>query len=58
MASVEEAALSLGACTLKLDTDRALKEALTMYRRWGWTEIARFNDDPYADFFFEKMFPR
>ncbi|WP_199192815.1 bifunctional helix-turn-helix transcriptional regulator/GNAT family N-acetyltransferase [Allosphingosinicella deserti] len=55
MVSVEEAALSFGVRKLVLDTNRALEEALAMYRAWGWREIARFNDDPYADFFFEKM---
>lgn len=54
MAAVEEAARSLGMTRLRLDTNRALPEATRLYRNTGWTEIAPFNDDPYADVFFEK----
>jgi len=54
MGAVEEKARSLGIDTLRLDTNRALPEARALYLKSGWTEIARFNDDPYADFFFEK----
>jgi hypothetical protein len=39
---------------LRLDTNSALAEALELYRRTGWSEIDRFNDDPYPDRFFEK----
>ena len=39
---------------LRLDTNSALPEAVAMYRKAGWTEIPRFNDDPYPDAFFEK----
>jgi hypothetical protein len=35
-----------------------LPEAAALYRREGWTEIARFNDDPYAEVFFEKRLQR
>jgi len=31
-----------------------LPEAAQLYRKAGWTEIPRFNDDPYPDMFFEK----
>lgn len=54
MAAAEEAARSLGITTLRLDTNSALPEAVTLYRGTGWTEIPRFNDDPYPDLFFEK----
>lgn len=54
MAAAESAARELGITLLRLDTNRALPEAIAMYRRTGWTEIDRFNDDPYPDFFFEK----
>ena len=29
-------------------------EAGQLYRTTGWTEIPRYNDDPYPDVFFEK----
>ena len=54
MAAVEDTARNLGIALLRLDTNRALPEAVSMYRKTGWTEIDRFNDDPYPDFFFEK----
>lgn len=54
MAATEGAARDLGIALLRLDTNRALPEAIAMYRKTGWTEIDRFNDDPYPDFFFEK----
>lgn len=54
MQAVEGAAAGLSIRRLRLDTNRALSEALDFYRAAGWTEIERFNDDPYADYFFEK----
>jgi DNA-binding MarR family transcriptional regulator len=55
MHDIENAARDLGIRTLRLDTNSALPEALTLYRRSGWVEIDRFNDDPYPDHFFEKV---
>ena len=40
--------------TLRLDTNRALKEAHALYRKLGFVETARYNDNPYADHWFEK----
>ena len=54
MAAAEDAARGLGVRILRLDTNSALPEALQLYRKTGWTEIDRFNDDPYPDVFFEK----
>lgn len=54
MDAAEAAARELSIKVLRLDTNRALTEALQFYRGAGWTEIDRFNDDPYPDFFFEK----
>ncbi|MEX6505235.1 GNAT family N-acetyltransferase [Jiella sp. M17.18] len=54
MGAAETAATSLGVAVLRLDTNSALPEAVQLYRRTGWTEIDRFNDDPYPDIFFEK----
>ena len=54
MEATEAAARDLGIKVLRLDTNKALPEALQLYRGSGWTEIDRFNDDPYPDFFFEK----
>jgi DNA-binding MarR family transcriptional regulator/predicted GNAT family acetyltransferase len=54
MEAVEQAARTLSIRVLRLDTNSALSEALRLYRRSDWTEIGRFNDDPYPDLFFEK----
>ncbi len=52
--AAEAIAVELGITTLRLDTNRALPAAVAMYRAWGWQQITPFNDDPYADYFFEK----
>ena len=54
MASIETAARAKGVTRLLLDTNSRLPEAVAMYRHSGWTQIERFNDDPYPDVFFEK----
>jgi ribosomal protein S18 acetylase RimI-like enzyme len=54
MEAAEQAARELGIAVLRLDTNSALPEAAALYRRTGWREIERFNDDPYPDLFFEK----
>jgi GNAT superfamily N-acetyltransferase len=54
MDEAERIARELGHRVLRLDTHRTLTGPIAMYRRWGWQEIARFNDDPYAHLFFEK----
>jgi GNAT superfamily N-acetyltransferase/DNA-binding MarR family transcriptional regulator len=52
--TLEAAASDMGLNRLRLDTNRALKEAHALYRKEGFQEIARFNDNPYADHWFEK----
>lgn len=52
---IETEARSLGITCLRLDTNFALPEAIAFYRKRNWTEIDRFNDDPYPDLFFEKI---
>lgn len=54
MTTAETAARTLGIDTLRLDTNTTLFEAVSLYKSMGWTEIDRFNDDPYPDIFFEK----
>jgi len=52
--ALEAEARELGVTTLRLETNRALAEAINLYRRSGYIEVAAFNADPYADFWFEK----
>jgi ribosomal protein S18 acetylase RimI-like enzyme len=40
--------------TLRLETNRALDEAIELYRAAGYREVAAFNDEPYAHHWFEK----
>lgn len=54
MAAAEDIARALSIQVLRLDTNSALPEAQGLYRNTGWSEIPRFNDDPYPDTFFEK----
>ena len=54
IAAIEATAREAGVATLKLDTNRALKEAHALYRKLGYVETARYNDNPYADHWFKK----
>jgi DNA-binding MarR family transcriptional regulator/N-acetylglutamate synthase-like GNAT family acetyltransferase len=51
---LEALARDAGIKTLRLDTNRVLAEAQAMYRREGYREIARYNDNPYAHHWFER----
>jgi DNA-binding MarR family transcriptional regulator/N-acetylglutamate synthase-like GNAT family acetyltransferase len=51
---LEEHALTLGHTVVRLYTNRSLDEAKAMYRARGYVEIRRYNDDPYANHWFEK----
>jgi GNAT superfamily N-acetyltransferase len=53
--ALESEARELGVTTLRLETNRALTEAISLYRRSGYVEVAPFNADPYADYWFEKQ---
>jgi GNAT superfamily N-acetyltransferase len=52
--ALEAEARELGLTTVRLETNRALVEAIRLYQRAGYTEIAAFNDEPYAHHWFEK----
>ena len=39
---------------VRLDTNATLSEAIAMYERAGYRPIERYNDNPYAQAFFEK----
>jgi DNA-binding MarR family transcriptional regulator/GNAT superfamily N-acetyltransferase len=54
LAELEEAARRSGARTVHLETNRALTEAIEMYRSAGYHEVPPFNDEPYADHWFVK----
>lgn len=52
--ALEAHAASMKLHTLRLDTNRCLVEAHTLYLRNGYREIAPYNDNPYADHWFQK----
>jgi len=52
--ALEQEARVLGVTTLRLETNRTLEEAIRLYRTAGYAEVAAFNDDPYANYWFEK----
>jgi DNA-binding MarR family transcriptional regulator/GNAT superfamily N-acetyltransferase len=52
---LEELARDLGVRTLRLETNRTLKEAQALYRRCGYVEVEPFNNEPYAHRWFEKV---
>jgi DNA-binding MarR family transcriptional regulator/GNAT superfamily N-acetyltransferase len=51
---LEDRARSHGAPAVRLETNRSLREAISLYRQSGYREIEPFNDMRYADFWFEK----
>lgn len=58
LAALEDQAAQLGFTTLRLETNRSLREAIRLYTTRGYREVAPFNDDPYADHWFEKQLDR
>ena len=54
LAALEQRAVEMGFAVVRLDTNRALDEAKAMYRGAGYAEIERYNENPYADHWFEK----
>ncbi|MDX6378703.1 MAG: hypothetical protein QOE98_3006 [Gaiellaceae bacterium] len=44
-----------GAKVVRLETNRALREAIALYRATGYVEVERFNDELYGDHWFEKV---
>ena len=51
---LEAQAAAGGARVLRLETNRILNEAIGLYRASGYREVDAFNDEPYADHWFEK----
>jgi GNAT superfamily N-acetyltransferase len=51
---LEECALAGGARVAHIETSEVLTEAISLYRSAGWVEVPAFNDEPFADHWFEK----
>jgi DNA-binding MarR family transcriptional regulator/GNAT superfamily N-acetyltransferase len=54
LARLEACALTGGAQVARVETSAVLFEALALYRSAGWVEVPAFNDEPFADHWFEK----
>jgi DNA-binding MarR family transcriptional regulator/GNAT superfamily N-acetyltransferase len=54
LAALEARAAEGRSPTVRLDTNGSLVEAIAMYRSSGYVEVAPFNDEPYAQHWFEK----
>jgi ribosomal protein S18 acetylase RimI-like enzyme len=54
LSALERSAKARGAGVVHLDTNKALTEAIALYRSRGYVEVAPFNDEVYAHHWFEK----
>lgn len=54
LTELERRAAAHGHHTVRLETNRALVEAIAMYRSAGYRDVEPFNDLPYAHHWFEK----
>lgn len=54
LSELEARAAQLGHGSVRLDTNRALGEAIAMYRAAGYEEVAAFNDEAHAHHWFAK----
>jgi DNA-binding MarR family transcriptional regulator len=52
--TLETCARGGGAQVARLETGAVLTEALALYASTGWLEVPPFNDEPFADHWFEK----
>jgi DNA-binding MarR family transcriptional regulator/GNAT superfamily N-acetyltransferase len=54
LAELEARAVEHGSPIVRLETNKTLTEAIALYRSAGYIEVAAFNDEPYANHWFEK----
>ena len=54
LTELENQAARHGVRTLRLETNKTLVEAISLYRSAGYVEVAAFNDEPYAHHWFAK----
>ena len=54
LAELEERAAARQMLAVQLETNRALPEAIALYRSAGYREVPPFNHEPYAQHWFEK----
>lgn len=57
LSALEAEAMSAGATVIRLETNRALGEAIGLYHSAGYVEVPPFNGEHYAHHWFEKQLP-
>lgn len=55
LGELEQRAAEHGCHAVRLDTNRALTEAIALYRESGYEEVPAFNEEPYAHHWFTKV---
>jgi GNAT superfamily N-acetyltransferase len=55
MMRLEQIARDAGLMQVRLDSNAKLEAAQALYRKLGYHEVTRFNDDPYPTHFFARM---
>ena len=55
LAELEDQARRHGVTVVRLETNQALTEAITLYRSAGYAEVSAFSDEQYAHHWFEKQ---
>jgi DNA-binding MarR family transcriptional regulator/GNAT superfamily N-acetyltransferase len=54
LTELEHRARQRGIAVIRLETNRRLTEAISLYRSAGYADVPAFNDEPYAHHWFEK----
>ena len=57
LGDLEARAAEHGSRVVRMETNRALTEAIALYESAGYVEVPAFNDEPFAHHWFEKMLP-
>jgi DNA-binding MarR family transcriptional regulator len=52
---LERLAAAAGATHAHIETNHTLSEAIALYRSAGYVDVPAFNDEPFADHWFEKL---
>ena len=55
LSELEDYAARFGGRAVRLETNKTLIEAISLYRSAGYVEVAAFNHEPYAHHWFEKQ---
>jgi DNA-binding MarR family transcriptional regulator/GNAT superfamily N-acetyltransferase len=58
LGELERHAAGSNAPAVRLETNKTLTEAISLYRSAGYKEVSAFNNEPYANHWFEKALPK